>query len=97
MPDDVGRGSTRLAGLFDRSKCENVVVHKEDCHGPGMPAGRRLPARQGLGVLLQSGQGGSRLLDPAWLGPAAVAAKRTNLRWLVLLRNDSTSPAIVDL
>ncbi|MGZ5495516.1 MAG: pyridoxal phosphate-dependent aminotransferase, partial [Candidatus Aminicenantales bacterium] len=37
------------------------------------------------------------LLDPAWLGGPAAVVKRTNLRWLVLLRNDSTSPAIVEL
>jgi hypothetical protein len=37
------------------------------------------------------------LLDPNWLGGPAAAVKRTNLKWLVLLRNDATSPAVVEL
>jgi hypothetical protein len=37
------------------------------------------------------------LLDPDWLGGPAAAVKRTDLRVLVILRSDATSPAVVEL
>ena len=64
MPTTTVELDRRLAPLFDRSKCENVVLHKEDCQDVGVPAGRRLPARPGLALLLQGRQGGPRPARP---------------------------------
>ena len=37
------------------------------------------------------------MLDPTWIGGKAAVARRTNLRWIFILRNDAISPAVVKL
>ena len=37
------------------------------------------------------------MVDPNWIGGPAAFVRRTNLKWLFLLRNDETSPAIVEV
>jgi len=37
------------------------------------------------------------MLDPAWLAGKQGYARRTNLKSLVILRNDRVSPAVVEL
>lgn len=86
----------RLAPLFDRSKCENVVVRKEDCQDLACQRGDDCRLDRGSAYCYKAAKEAHALLDPAWLGPAA-AVRRTDLRWLVLLRNDATSPAVVEL
>ncbi len=86
----------RLAPLFDRSKCENVVVRKEDCQDLECQRGDDCRLDRGSAYCYKAAKEAHALLDPAWLGPAA-AVRRTDLRWLVLLRNDATSPAVVEL
>ena len=86
----------RLAPLFDRSKCENVVVRKEDCQDLECQRGDDCRLDRGSAYCYKAAKDAHALLDPAWLGPAA-SVRRTDLRWLVLLRNDATSPAVVEL
>jgi aspartate/methionine/tyrosine aminotransferase len=86
----------RLAGLFDRSKCENVVVHKEDCQDLECQRGDDCRLDRGSAYCYKAAKEAYALLDPAWLG-AGDAGRRTDLKWLVLLRNDATSPAVVEL
>ena len=97
MPTTAVELDHRLAPLFDRSKCENVVVHKDDC--ADMDCQRADDCRLDRGSLYcyKAAKEAHALLDPNWLGGPAAAVKRTNLRWLVLLRNDATSPALVEL
>jgi aspartate/methionine/tyrosine aminotransferase len=97
MPTTAVELDRRLAPLFDRSKCENVVVHKDDC--ADMDCQRADDCRLDRGSLYcyKAAKEAHALLDPNWLGGPAAAVKRTNLRWLVLLRNDATSPALVEL
>jgi hypothetical protein len=86
----------RLAPLFDRSKCENVVVPKEDCQDLECQRGDDCRLDRGSAYCYKAAKEAHALLDPAWLG-AGAAARRTDLKWLVLLRNDATSPAVVEL
>jgi aspartate/methionine/tyrosine aminotransferase len=87
----------RLAPLFDRSKCENVVVHKDDCSDADCQRADDCRLDRGSLYCYKAAKEAYALLDPTWLGGPAAAAKRTDLRWLVLLRNDPTSPALVEL
>ena len=96
MPTAAAELDPRLAGLFDRSKCENVVVRKEDCQDLECQRADDCRLDRGSAYCYKAAKEAQALLDPAWLGPAA-AVRRTDLRWLVLLRNDATSPAVVEL
>jgi aspartate/methionine/tyrosine aminotransferase len=87
----------RLAPLFDRSKCENVVVHKDECSDLDCQRADDCRLDKGSPYCYKAAKEAHALLDPGWLGAPAAAAKRTNLKWLVLLRNDATSPAVVEL
>jgi aspartate/methionine/tyrosine aminotransferase len=87
----------RLAPLFDRSKCENVTVHKDDCQDLECQRADDCRLDRGSAYCYKAAKEAHALLDPAWLGGPAAAVKRTNLKWLVLLRNDATSPAAVEL
>src|SRR5512137_1234092 len=97
MPTTSVELDPRLAGLFDRSKCENVVVRKEDCQDPECQRADDCRLDRGSAYCYKAAKEAHALLDPAWLGGPAAAVKRTNLRWLVLLRNDPTSPPVVEL
>jgi len=96
MPTTAVELDARLAGLFDRSKCENVVVHKEDCQDLECQRGDDCRLDRGSAYCYKAAKGAHALLDPAWLG-AGDAGRRTDLKWLVLLRSDATSPAVVEL
>jgi len=97
MPTSTVELDGRLAPLFDRSKCENVVVRKEDCQDLECQRGDDCRLDRGSAYCYKAAKEAHALLDPDWLGGPAAAVKRTNLRWLVLLRNDATSPAAVEL
>jgi aspartate/methionine/tyrosine aminotransferase len=84
----------RLAPLFDRSKGENVVVRKEEC--PNTECLRTEDCRldRGSPFCYKASRDAQALLDPDWLGGPAAVVRRTALRWIFVLRNDSTSPAV---
>mgnify|MGYP001103434099 FL=1 len=87
----------RLAPLFDRSRCENVVVRKDDCQDAACQRADDCRLDRGSPYCYKAAKEAHALLDPDWLGGPAAATRRTTLRWLVLLRNDETSPAVVEL
>jgi hypothetical protein len=97
MPTAAVELDPRLAPLFDRSKCENVVLQKEGC--ADMDCQRADDCRLDRGSLYcyKAAKEAHALLDPGWLGGPAASVRRTNLRWIILLRNDATSPAAVAL
>jgi len=86
----------RLAPLFDRSKCENVVIRKEEC--PNAECLRTEDCRLDRGgpFCYKAAKDAYALLEPEWLGPSA-APRRAALRWIFILRNDSVSPALEEL
>jgi aspartate/methionine/tyrosine aminotransferase len=97
MPTAAVELDRRLAPLFDRSKCENVVVHKDDCSDLDCQRADDCRLDRGSPYCYKAAKEAHALLDPNWLGGPAAAVRRTDLRWLVLLRNDPTSPALVEL
>jgi len=97
LPTSTVELDPRLAPLFDRSKCENVVLHKEDCQDLECQRADDCRLDRGSAYCYKAAKEAHALLDPAWLGGPAAAVKRTDLRWIVLLRNDATSPAVVEL
>jgi aspartate/methionine/tyrosine aminotransferase len=87
----------RLAPLFDRSKCENVVGHKEDCGDAECQRGDDCRLDRGAPYCYKASREAYGMLDPAWIGGPTAFARRTSLKWIFLLRNDLTSPAVVEL
>ncbi len=87
----------RLAPLFDGSKCENIVTRKEECRDTDCL--RRDDCRLDRGSLFcyKASPEAHAMLDPHWIGGRAGHAKRTDLGWLFLLRNDPVAPAAVKL
>jgi hypothetical protein len=97
MPTAAVELDARLAPLFDRSKCENVVVHKDDCADAECRRADDCRLDRGSPYCFKAGKESHALLDPDWLGGPAAAVRRTDLKALILLRNDATSPAVVEL
>jgi aspartate/methionine/tyrosine aminotransferase len=97
VPTTAAELDPRLAPLFDRSKCENVAVHKEDCQDLECQRADDCRLDRGSPYCYKAAKEARALLDPAWLGGPAAAVRRTDLKTLVLLRNDPTSPAVAEL
>jgi aspartate/methionine/tyrosine aminotransferase len=97
LPTNTVEAFPRLATLFDNSKCENIVTHKEDCHDAACL--RRDDCRLDRGSLFcyKASPEAHAMLDPYWIGGKTAHTKRTDLSWVFLLRNDPISPATVKL
>ncbi|OGD10292.1 MAG: aminotransferase class I and II [Candidatus Aminicenantes bacterium RBG_13_62_12] len=96
LPTNTVESRPPLAPLFDASKCENVVVKKEDCQNAACLRGEDCRLDRGSLFCYKASKESHALLDPGWLGSASYA-RRGVLRWVFLLRNDPTSPAVVEL
>ena len=97
MPTNTVEAFDRLAPLFDRSKCENVVTRKEDCRNEECLRKDDCRLDRGSPYCYKASKEAHAMLDPAWIGGKAAVARRTNLRWVIILRNDVISPAAVKL
>ncbi len=97
LPTNAAELDGRLAPLFDRSKCENVVVRKDDCQDQECQRGEDCRLDRGANFCYKAAKEGHALLDPTWLGGPSGWARRTALKWVVLLRKDETSPPAVEL
>jgi aspartate/methionine/tyrosine aminotransferase len=87
----------RLAPLFDHSKAENVVIHKDACRNAECLRAEDCRLDRGSPFCYKAAPDAHALLDAAWIaGPAAVT-RRTALRWLFILKNDAFSPASEEL
>jgi aspartate/methionine/tyrosine aminotransferase len=84
-----------LAPLFDNSKCENIILHKEACQNETCLQLDDCRLDRGSPFCYTASKGAFALLDPYWIGGPAKHIKRTSLRWLFLLRNDNVSPPFV--
>ncbi|MBC7349396.1 MAG: pyridoxal phosphate-dependent aminotransferase [Candidatus Aminicenantes bacterium] len=87
----------RLARLFDHSKCENVVTRREDCTDRTCPLQDECRLDKGAPYCFRASGEAQAMLDPNWMAGPQGYAKRTNLKTLVILRNDQVSPAVVEL
>jgi aspartate/methionine/tyrosine aminotransferase len=97
LPTTTVELDSRLAPLFDRSKCENVVARKDDCQDLECQRADDCRLDRGSLYCYKAAKEAHALLDPVWLGGPDASVRRTDLRWLVILRNDATSPAAVEL
>ncbi len=97
LPTAAVEAFPRLASLFDNSKCENVIIRKEDCQDADCQRLQECRLDRGTGFCYKASKDAHALLDPHWLGGSAAYAKRTTLRWLFILRRDAFSPEAVTL
>ena len=86
-----------LASLFDNSKCENVIVRKEDCKNGECLRLDDCRLDRGSPFCYKAANNAYGLLDPYWIEGPAKHVKKTALKWLFLLRNDPTSPPVVKI
>lgn len=94
-PTNAVESYPRLAPLFDNSKCENVVLHKEDCEDAECLRQDDCRLDRGSPFCYKAAKNAFAMLDPYWIDGPAKHVKRTTLGWLFILRYDTTSPAVV--
>jgi aspartate/methionine/tyrosine aminotransferase len=97
IPTNTVESFPRLATLFDSSKCENVITHKEDCQDAECLRVDDCRLDRGSPFCYQASKQAHAMLDPSWLGGKDAHVKRTDLTWVFLLRSDEISPASVRL
>jgi hypothetical protein len=93
----VARTFDYLAPLFDRSKLENVVTRKEDCLNVECDSLNACDLERGETHCYWGSKYCRAMLDPYWIGGVGKYTKRTNLKWLVVLRKDNISPVVEKL
>jgi aspartate/methionine/tyrosine aminotransferase len=84
-----------LAPLFDNSKCENVVLKKDECLNDRCLQLDDCRLDRGAPFCYTASKNAYAMLDPYWLGGSAKHVKRTTLKWIFILRNDKVSPPSV--
>jgi hypothetical protein len=97
MPTNTVELFPRLAPLFDGSKCENIVTHKDDCKNAECLRLDDCRLDRGSLFCYKASKEAHAMLDPSWLGGKTAHARKTDLRWIFLLRNDPVSPAAIKL
>jgi len=97
IPTNTVESFPRLAPLFDGSKCENVVTHKDDCKNAACLRQDDCRLDRGSLYCYKASSEAQAMLDPYWIGGKAAHTKRTELGWIFILRNDPVSPASVQL
>ena len=78
-----------LEPLFERSKCETVVVSSEQQEEHSCQEGDGCPIERGVPHCFVGSRNGRAMLDPYWLGGPAKHLKRTRIKHVILLRRDS--------
>lgn len=83
-----------LASLFDRSKCENVIVNKEECLNEPCMREENCRLDRGVPFCYTAFKGSRAMLDPYWIGGPDKHVKRTNVKRVLLFTKDPIAPAI---
>ena len=97
LPTSSVESFPRLAPLFDASRCENIVTRKEDCQDAGCLRLDDCRLDKGSPFCYKASKDAHAMLDPTWIGGRTAFAKKTELAWIFILRNDAISPAAVRL
>lgn len=97
MPTNTVESFARLAPLFDASKCENVITHKDDCQDADCLRLDDCRLDRGSPFCYKASKEAHAMLDPHWIGGKTAHARRTTLSWIFLLRYDTSSPAAIRL
>ncbi len=85
------RHLAEIGKLLDRTKLENFVVEREQCHADH-PDGE-CPLDRGAAVCIAASTEGRALVDPSWLGGGKRSARRTQLKACIFLAKDAVLPA----
>jgi len=97
IPTNTVESYLPLAPLFDYSKCENVITHKEDCQDSDCLRRDDCRLDRGSPYCYKASKEAHAMLDPYWLGGPVAHSKRTALRWVFILRYDSFSPPSLEV
>jgi aspartate/methionine/tyrosine aminotransferase len=97
IPSQVVEFYPRLAPLLDNSKCENVIQRKENCQDSECLRRDDCRLDRGSPFCYKASKKAIALLDPYWIEGPAKHVKRTQLRWIFILRFDTTSPPAVKM
>jgi len=97
LPTNTVESYPRLASLFDNSKCENVITRKDDCQDAECLNIDECRLDRGSPYCYKASKNAYALLDPYWIDGPAKHAKRSVVRWIFLLRYDTTSPPCVEI
>ncbi len=92
LPTNTVESYPRLAALYDFSKCENVIIRKEDCQDSECLRLDDCRLERGSPFCYKASKDAYALLDPSWIGGPAKYVKRTAPRWIIILRYDKVSP-----
>ncbi len=97
MPTSAVKYDAQFASFFDNSKCENVVLKKEECQNKACLEKDDCRLDRGSPFCYEAGKNSYALLDPYWIKGAEKHVKRSSLSWLFILRKDNVSPPSVKL
>lgn len=86
----------RYARIFDRSKCENVVMTRSDWTNM-KELGDECPLDLGEPYCYWGSLDSRALVDPAWIGGPQKYVKRSHLKTVVLLCYEPNTPAVEKL
>jgi aspartate/methionine/tyrosine aminotransferase len=97
LPTNTVESYPDLANLFDNSKCENVIIRKEDCQDTDCLRLEDCRLDRGSPYCYRAAADAHALLDPYWIDGPAKHVKRTSLRWVIILRYDTVSPPFIEI
>ena len=97
LPTDFGEKYPALIPLFDRSKCENVVVDKNECTNEPCRREDNCRLDRGSAYCFAASKISRVMLDPYWIGGPEKHVKRTKVKWVVILCKNPLSPPITKL
>jgi len=85
IPTNMAHIYPPLFDLFERSKCENVNISKEDCRNKECLLDDNCDIEKGSPFCFKGNKKSSVLFDPYWIGGPAKHIKRTSINWIFLL------------
>ncbi|MGD9898457.1 MAG: pyridoxal phosphate-dependent aminotransferase [Calditrichaceae bacterium] len=94
IPTNSASVFQRLGELFDRSKCENVVMNKEDCKNQKCQAMEECSLDRGYPYCYEASKTSAAMLDPYWIGGMRKHVKRIDISTVFILKNDPIGNAI---
>ncbi len=97
IPTQAVEFYTHLAPLLDNSKCENVIIRKDNCENAECLRADDCRLDRGSPFCYKASKRAVALLDPYWIEGPAKHVKRTQLRWVFILRTDTSSPPLIRL
>jgi aspartate/methionine/tyrosine aminotransferase len=97
IPTNTVESYPRLTSLFDNSKCENVITRKDECQDTECLNLDECRLDRGSPYCYKASKNAHALLDPYWIDGPAKHVKRSAIRWIFILRYDTTSPPVVEV